>query len=84
MDKPYYQDYQADQIQDVKEEGLTVRVMAGSYKGVEGPVYMRNPGMLLDVQLEPGATFTQQVWILLSPIQLSSCFPQMRALILCQ
>ena len=32
MDKPYYQDYQAEQIQDVKEENLTVRVMAGIYK----------------------------------------------------
>ena len=61
MDKPYYQDYQAEQIKDVEEDGLKVRVMAGTYKGVEGPVYMRNPGMLLDVQLEPGATFSQAV-----------------------
>lgn len=61
MDKPRYQDYQAEQIKTVQEDGLAVRVMAGRYKGVEGPVFMRNPGILLDVQLKPGASFNHQV-----------------------
>lgn len=61
LDKPRYQDYQAEEIKTVEEEGLKVRVMAGNYKGAAGPVYMRNPGMLLDVHIQPGATFTHQV-----------------------
>lgn len=64
MDKPLYQDYQSEQIKDVVEDDLTVRVMAGNYKGVEGPVYMRNPGMLFDVQVKPGATFSTQVCLI--------------------
>lgn len=36
-----------------------VRVMAGSRGGVAGPIKLRNPGMLLDVRLQPGASFTQ-------------------------
>lgn len=61
FDKPRYQDYQAEDIKTVEEEGLKVRVMAGNYKDVDGPVYTRNPTILLDVQLQPGATFTQPV-----------------------
>ena len=70
FDKPRYQDYQAEDIKTVEEGGLKVRVMAGNYKGVEGPVYMRNPGMLMDVQLQPGATFTQPVRLLRAPLRL--------------
>ncbi len=33
--------------------------MAGSRGGVAGPIKLRNPGMLLDVRLQPGASFTQ-------------------------
>lgn len=54
------QDYQAESIPIVESEGCRVRVMAGSAQGVTGPVFMRNPGMLLDVELAPGATFQQQ------------------------
>ena len=58
------QDYQAESIPIVEADGCRVRVMAGSAQGVTGPVFMRNPGMLLDVQLEPGATFRQQARLL--------------------
>ena len=61
MQKPRYQDYQADSIQDVEEENLKVRVIAGTYKGVTGPVVIQNPSMLMDVQIKPGGVFTQQV-----------------------
>ncbi|KAK9833257.1 hypothetical protein WJX81_000488 [Elliptochloris bilobata] len=61
MTKPRYQDYQAEQIPSVAEGGATVRVMAGAARGVVGPVALRNPGLLLDVKLAPGAQFSQQV-----------------------
>ncbi len=56
-----YQDYQASDIPVVADGGVTVRVMAGEYSGATGPIALRNPGMLLDVILSPGATFTQSV-----------------------
>jgi redox-sensitive bicupin YhaK (pirin superfamily) len=61
MDKPRYQDYQADSIKEVEEENLKVRVMAGTYKGVKGPVAITNPSLILDVQLKPGGNFSQPV-----------------------
>lgn len=60
MQKPRYQDYQADSIQDVEEENLKVRVIAGTYKGVTGPVVIQNPSMLMDVQIKAGGVFQQQ------------------------
>lgn len=61
MCKPRYQDYQADDIPAAESDGASVRVMAGSRGGVAGPIKLRNPGMLLDVRLQPGASFTQHV-----------------------
>ena len=45
----------------MEQGGVRVRVMAGEAAGTKGPVFMRNPGMLLDVTLAPGATFQEQV-----------------------
>lgn len=56
-----YQDYKPTEIPLVEKEGVRVRVMAGSSYGAEGPIQMRNPGMLLDVQLSAGAQFKQEV-----------------------
>ncbi|PSC74518.1 Pirin [Micractinium conductrix] len=61
MCKPQYQDYQAKDIPSVDKDGASVRVLAGSRLGTEGPIKMRNPGMLLDVRLSPGASFTHPV-----------------------
>lgn len=62
MVKPRYQDYQAEQIPVLEQAGgARVRVMAGQSGGVPGPIAMRNPGLLLDVTLPQGATFTQEV-----------------------
>ena len=55
------QDYGAASIPTVERNGASVRVMAGTAHGVTGPVFMRNPGMLLDVQLAPGASFREEV-----------------------
>lgn len=56
-----YQDYQAKQIPVVTEGGATVRVMAGEARGAAGPIALRNPGLLLDVNLAPHAAFHQEV-----------------------
>ena len=56
-----YQDYQAADIPTVERDGVTVRVMAGASMGTDGPITMRNPGLLLDVVLSPGARFQQEV-----------------------
>ena len=61
MVKPRYQDLQAEDIPVASAPGASVRVMAGSSGGVEGPLKLRNPGMLLDVRLEAGAEWSQQV-----------------------
>ena len=56
-----YQDYQAADIPSVTQDGVTVRVMAGSHQGTTGPIVMRNPGLLMDVLLSKGASFSQDV-----------------------
>lgn len=60
--EPYrYQDYQASDIPAVEAAGSRVRVMAGQHAGTNGPIVMKNPGMLYDVILQPGAAVTLQV-----------------------
>lgn len=62
MTKPRYQDLQADDIPVARATpGASVRVMSGVSGGVTGPIQLRNPGMLLDVRLEPGAEWKQEV-----------------------
>ncbi|KAL4858288.1 Pirin-like protein [Chlorella vulgaris] len=56
-----YQDIQAGEIPVADKDGASVRVMAGSSLGVEGPIKMRNPGLLLDVRLAAGAQLAQHV-----------------------
>lgn len=45
----------------MEKDGATVRVMAGASMGTDGPITMRNPGLLLDVILSPGTSFQQEV-----------------------
>jgi redox-sensitive bicupin YhaK (pirin superfamily) len=61
MDKPRYQDYQADSIQTVEGDNLKVRVLVGDYKGVQGPVAITNPCLILDVQVQPGGNFSAPI-----------------------
>eukprot|EP00798_Chlamydomonas_sp_ICE-L_P021311 gene21311-28242_t len=62
MCKPRYQDYQAEDI-PIQEDGngTSVRVMAGESLGAVGPIKMRNPGLLMDIRMKPGASFMQLV-----------------------
>lgn len=45
----------------MEQDGAKVRVMAGESHGATGPIAMRNPGLLLDVTVAKGATFSQEV-----------------------
>jgi redox-sensitive bicupin YhaK (pirin superfamily) len=60
MCKPRYQDYQAEDIPTAEAGGAKVRVMAGSWQNTTGPIKMRNPGHLMDVQVLPGGKFTHE------------------------
>ena len=53
----------------MEHDGLKVRVMAGTHQGTTGPIIMRNPGLLMDVTVSKGATFSQEVQTgMLSPL----------------
>ncbi|HTA90399.1 MAG TPA: pirin family protein [Polyangiaceae bacterium] len=52
---PGYQPISTAQIPVVEQEGATVRVVAGEYRGVTGPAHTFTPITLLDVKLDAGA-----------------------------
>lgn len=54
-------DYQASDIPIVDDGSSSVRVMAGTRNNVTGPIKMRNPGLLMDVRIPAGGSFTQEV-----------------------
>ena len=60
MIKPRYQDIPKSNIPDVTLEGDCghARVVAGTLLGTEGPIKLRNPGLLLDVSIHAGSTWS--------------------------
>ncbi|MDJ0686352.1 MAG: pirin family protein [Alphaproteobacteria bacterium] len=58
MAKPGYQDLTQDTIPTVAHDGLTVRVIAGTYQDAHGPAIARTPIRLLRIDAEPNATIT--------------------------
>jgi len=62
MSQPRYQEVSADTIPAVQLNGATVRIVAGEFDGVRGPVteISINP-VYLDVELEPGAEFSHPI-----------------------
>lgn len=58
MMNPRYQDISPNQIQTATHNGVEVKIIAGSWRGITGPVtdLMVNP-LYLDVALENGKTF---------------------------
>ena len=54
MVPPRYQEFLATQIPKVEDGGLIVRVIAGAYGGVTGPVETQSPVTYLHVTLPPG------------------------------
>lgn len=62
MDPPRYQEVSAGSIPVATREGVTIRVVAGEVDGVRGPVTeIAASPLYLDVQLEPGASFSQPI-----------------------
>ena len=58
--EPWYQDFKADQIPEVRHPGATVRVIAGQHAGVDGAVRRAaTEPLYLDVELAPGALLEQ-------------------------
>jgi hypothetical protein len=58
MSAPRYQEVSAASIPAVSKDGAQVRVVAGTYEGVKGPVTeIAARPIYVDVMLEPGATF---------------------------
>ena len=62
MGRPRYQEVVADSIPGVETDGIHVRVVAGEYGGVKGPVteIVAQP-VYMDVTLEPATTFTLEL-----------------------
>ena len=55
MSQPRYQEIAADSIPTVEKDGLKVRVVAGEYEGVSGPVTeIAASPLYMDVTLDPG------------------------------
>ncbi|EGC38609.1 hypothetical protein DICPUDRAFT_148704 [Dictyostelium purpureum] len=63
MIEPRYQDIPAKHIPEIPEEGGgKTRVIAGSYKGVTGPVQgIKTDPLYLDVKLAPGSLFSENI-----------------------
>lgn len=58
MSPPRYQEVTTDTIPTVENEGVKVRVVAGEYEGVRGPVTeIAAQPLYMDVSLEPGKRF---------------------------
>lgn len=57
---PWYQDFQAAQVPEVRHPGATVRVIAGQHAGVDGAVRREaTEPLYLDIELAPGAVLEQ-------------------------
>jgi hypothetical protein len=62
MSQPRYQEVSAEAIPTVRQDGATIRVVAGEAAGVSGPVKeIAADPIYMDVQLEPGASFVQPI-----------------------
>jgi len=62
MGKPRYQEIIADTVPVVEKQGAKVRVVAGEFEGVRGPVTeIAAKPLYMDVTLEPGADFSLAV-----------------------
>jgi redox-sensitive bicupin YhaK (pirin superfamily) len=62
MSEPRYQEIKEGEIPCVQEKGVSVRVVAGEYGGVRGPVTeIAAQPVYMDVSLEPGVEFRLEV-----------------------
>lgn len=62
MSQPRYQEVTADSIPTVENQGVEVRVVAGEYEGVHGPVTeIAAQPLYMDITLDPNAEFNLPV-----------------------
>jgi redox-sensitive bicupin YhaK (pirin superfamily) len=62
MSQPRYQEVVTSSIPAIEENGVRVRVVAGEYEGIKGPVTeIAARPLYMDVILDPGATFSLSV-----------------------
>lgn len=62
MSRPCYQEIQSSQIPLLERDGVSVRVVAGEYAGVRGPVTeIAAQPIYMEVQLLPGSRFELEV-----------------------
>lgn len=58
---PRYQRIEAADIPAVEREGFSVRVIAGSFEGNDGPADVLMPTLLWHVSVEPGKSFSAKI-----------------------
>lgn len=61
MCEPKYQELKSKDVPKVEKDGVKVAVIAGTSMGVESKVYTTTPIYYLDFQLQPGASYFQEV-----------------------
>ncbi len=62
MSQPRYQEVTAGNIPQVQKDGVTIRLVAGDYEGVRGPVTeIAAAPLYIDVKLDPGARFSYPI-----------------------
>lgn len=62
MGQPRYQEIDSETIDSVERDGVKVRVLAGEYEGVSGPVTeIAARPLYMDVTLQPGSEFSLDV-----------------------
>ena len=57
MNPPAYQEFTRDKLQVYHEDKLDVKVIAGKWKGHEGPIVCRTPSYYFDVHVHAGGKF---------------------------
>jgi redox-sensitive bicupin YhaK (pirin superfamily) len=61
MSKPAYQEISADQFPVVDIGGASVKIIAGEAGGVKGPISASGQPLYIDVTVNDGVTFTQEL-----------------------
>ena len=59
--EPSWQVLEPDEVPEVTQDGVHVRVIAGEFERTSSPLVLRNPTLYLDVRLSPGKSVTVPV-----------------------
>jgi redox-sensitive bicupin YhaK (pirin superfamily) len=59
--EPTYASYRASEIPEIRRDGVTVRIIAGSLENATGPMTLATPTVFAHAQLDAGATVTLAV-----------------------